>query len=306
MSAPPLPSLPELLTGHWQFAWALNGELIVAGAVYVWSLRQLRSRWPWWRTASFLAGLLTLAVALESGIDNFDDRLLSVHMIQHLILLELAPVLLLGGRPVLLALRVLPAPGRRQLARVLAATRPFTTPVVCLALFTAVVLGTHVPALYDATLRHPVLHEAEHLAYLISGLLLWWPLAGGDPLPRRQLSGLAQLVYLIAAMLPMEAIGAWLNRDPSLVYSAYALPARQFGISAVFDQQQAGAIMWVAGGSLIVVLGLWSAVNALITEERRQQRRDARADLAGAGVPAPALSPDLATSREREAQGSAR
>ena len=108
-------------------------------------------------------------------------------------------------------------------------------------MFTAVVVSRHIcPSFYDATLREPGLHELEHLLYLVAGLLLWSPLLDGDPAPAHRLGGLGQLVYLIAAMVPMALLGAYLNRHASLVYPAYGMPARALGISALDDQAKAG------------------------------------------------------------------
>lgn len=275
------PSLLSLLTGHWQLDLGLSVQAALVACLYLLGTRRTRRRWPWRRTASFLAGVVTVLVALESGLDTFDDRLLSVHMVQHLALLTVAPLLLLAGRPALLALRALPVRERRILARALVRARSFTGPLWCLGVFTAVVLATHVPAFYDATLRHPPLHDAEHLAYLIAGSLMWWPLLDGDPAPSHRLSGLERLVYLLAAMAPMAVIGAYLNRHPTLVYQAYGPPARALGVSAIVDQQQSGAIMWVAGSTIMVAVGLWAAIAAMVAEERRLQAREAHAAQGG-------------------------
>jgi cytochrome c oxidase assembly factor CtaG len=280
------PGLPSLLTGHWQLQWGLSVEAAGAAVLYVWAAARTRRPWPRRRTASFLAGIAVVVVALESGLDTFDDRLLSVHMIQHLLLLTAAPALLLAGRPALLALRALPARERRILARGLARTRRFTGPIWCLGVFTAVVLITHVPGFYDATLRHPALHDAEHLSYLVAGSLMWWPMLDADPAPARRLSGLGRLAYLVAVMTPMALIGAYLNRHPTLVYPAYGPPARVLGVSAVVDQQQAGAIMWVLGSTVMVAVGLWSAIAAMVTEERRLRAREAHGGPGGLGDPA--------------------
>jgi putative membrane protein len=279
------PSLPQLLIGHWHPDAGLNVAAALYAGLYLWAVHRVRRSWPALRTASFLAGIACVVVALESGIDPYDDRLLSVHMVQHLLLLTLAPLLLLCGRPALLALQALPRGPRGRLARTMRRMHPFTGPLPCLALFTVVVLGSHLPGFYDATLRHPVLHDAEHLAYLIAGAALWWPLLDGDPAPGRRLGGLGRLLYLLATMPPMVLIGAYLNRATSLVYAPYGAPAHALGISAVTDQQQAGAIMWVAGSTVMIAAGLWAVIAALIAEERRQQARDARA-AAGPGAPA--------------------
>jgi putative copper resistance protein D len=145
-----------------------------------------------------------------------------------------------------------------------------------------VLVVTHLPAFYDASLRHPTVHEAEHALYLIAGLLLWWPLLDADPVPAHRLNGFGRLVYLLATMPPMAIVGAYLNRHPTLVYPPYGPPARAMGISAVVDQQQAGAIMWVAGSAIMIAVGLWVTIAALVAEERRQQAREAHA-IGGSG-----------------------
>jgi cytochrome c oxidase assembly factor CtaG len=223
-----------------------------------------------------MAGVACVLVASESGIGSFDGRMLSAHMVQHMALLLVAPLLLLGGRPVILALRALPRGHRLGLVRAVSRVRRVTSPLVCLAAFSLVVVATHLPAFYDATLRHPALHDAEHLLYVAAGLLLWWPLLDGDPVPAHRLGGLGRLVYMLAAMPAMALVGAYLNRHASLVYPAYGAPARTLGVSGVADQQQAGAIMWVAGSMVMAAVGLWASVAALIAEERRQQAREAR------------------------------
>jgi putative copper resistance protein D len=271
--------LPTLLWHGWAPAWSLDAEAALAVALYALAIGRARSAWPARRTLSFIGGVACVLVALQSGIDAFDDRMLSVHMVQHLLLLEVAPLMLLAGRPGLLALRAAPREARPWIVRGLDALRPLTHPAWCLALFGAVVAATHLPGFYDATLRHPALHDGEHIAYLVAGLLMWWPLVDADPLARRRLNGMGRLVYLIAAMVPMTILGAYLNRHTTLVYAGYAAPARALGISAVADQQQAGAIMWVIGSTLMILAGLWQAMAAMVEEERRLVVRERRAAL---------------------------
>ncbi len=218
----------------------------------------------------FISLTLGVACVLIAGV-AVDDRTLSGHMIGHLLLLDVAPLLLLGGAPVMLALRMLSRPGRRRLVRVLARTRPYSRPAVCLAVYAVVVIGTHLPAVYTAVDRNELLHALEHGLYVFTGLLLWWPLHDGDPSPARRLGGLGRLLYALAAMVPMDVVGAYLNRAPTVVYAVYAHTPH-----AVVDQQHAGAIMWVGGSMIMVVVGLWSAVGALVAEERRQRAREAR------------------------------
>jgi putative membrane protein len=166
--------------------------------------------------------------------------------------------------------------------------RPYLGPLPSLAFFSVVILLTHVPSFYDATLRHAALHDFEHSLYLFTGVLLWWHVLDGDPVPSHRLGGLAKLGYMIVAMLPMAIVGAYLNRHATLVYPPYGPPARTLGISALGDQAQAGAIMWVVGDTIMVAVGLWASLASMVAVERRQQRREARADaLAAPGGGAP-------------------
>jgi putative copper resistance protein D len=270
--------LLSLVGRGWQPLWSLDVLAALWAGLYVAATRRVTRGWPWRRTLAFLAGIAGVLVALQSGIGAFDDRLLSDHMVQHLLLLELAPLLLLAGRPGILLLRSTSPGGRPALARRLRRLRPLTHPAVCLAIFWLTVGLTHLPAFYDATLRHAALHDAEHVLYLSAGALMWWPILDGDPFPGRRLNGFGRLAYVIVAMLPMTLLGGYLDREMAVVYSGYAAPARTLGISAVTDQQQAGAIMWVLGSSLMVVCGLWQAMAALIAEERRLQVRERLAD----------------------------
>ncbi len=268
-------SLPSLLVRDWQLAPGLDAAALLYAGLYLGASTRIPG-WPRRRTAAFLAGVAVVLTALQSGYDGWDERLLSAHMVQHMLLLILAPALLLAGRPALLLLRALP-PGRRpRAARTLAALRPASAPLGCLALFSAIVLGTHLPGFYDATLRHPVLHDAEHLLYLVAGTALWWPILGDDPLPSRRLGGLGMLLYLLVAMAPMALVGAYLNRAASLVYAPYAAPAHALGISALTDQAQAGAIMWVGGDVVMIAVGLWAILAAMLAEEQQLAAREAR------------------------------
>ncbi len=277
-----VPARPALFVRDWHVSAALTVEAGLLCGLYAGAALRLGRRWPLRRTLAFLAGVGCVLVALESGVDTWDERLLSAHMLQHMVLLLAAPLLLLTGRPLALALRVLHGRRRRRLARALERARPMTRPWWCLTALAAVVVLTHLPGFYDATLRHPVLHDAEHALYLLAGAGLWWPLVDGDPVLTHRLGGLGRLLYLLAGMLPMAVVGAYLNRHASVVYTPYAESARALGISAVNDQAAAGAIMWVVGNTVMVVVGLWAVMAALSAEERRLRAREAHGRTEGA------------------------
>ena len=122
------PSLPSLLVSHWAPSASVLVPAVASAAVYGLAVRRAAGRWPIRRTASFLAGIACVVLALQSGIDAYDDRMLSVHMVQHMLLLLVAPPLLLGGRPVVLALRSLSPGPRRSFATAMDRARGCTGP----------------------------------------------------------------------------------------------------------------------------------------------------------------------------------
>jgi cytochrome c oxidase assembly factor CtaG len=280
------PGLSSLLAGHWQSAWPLDAAAAMCAGAYAWGIARAGPGWPARRALCFAGGLAAVLLALQSGIGAYDDQLLSVHMVQHMLLLMVAPVLLLEGRPLLLALRALPRRRRAPLAKLLERAAWLGSPLLCVGAFSAALIVAHVPPVFDATLRDPLLHEVEHAMFLVCGVLLWWPLLDADPVPRRRLGGLGRIVYMLATMPAMALVGAWLNRAPSPVYHGYVAPARALGISAVSDQQHAGAIMWVGGSTFMIAVGLWAAMAAMVAEERRRSAHEARAR----AVPPPARS----------------
>ncbi len=277
-----VPGIPLLIVGHWAVSVSVCAGTAAAGLLYLGTTTRVRN-WPVQRTLAFLLGLVVLFIALDSGLERYDDTLLSVHMTQHLLLIDLAPPLLLCGRPALLALRSLPKRPRRGLGRGLVRLGRLTPAPVCLSLYVLLVLVWHLPALFTAAIRDPVLHELEHASFLLAGLALWWPLLGNHNWSRR-LDGMAQLPYLVIAMAPMVLIGVYLDTATSLLYPIYSHPAQLAGVSALADQHQAGGIMWVVGTTFMTWTGLASIRSALLHAERRQQERDRAAGLLG-GLP---------------------
>jgi putative copper resistance protein D len=271
------PSLPSLLVTHWQLQWTTALVCAAGAGLYLWAIRRVRGSWPLRRTASFLAGIACTLLALASGLDAYDDQLLSAHMVQHMLLLMVVPPLLLAGQPAILALRALPPRRRQRVARALQRARPYLGPAPSLGFFSAVVVLTHLGSFYDATLRHAPLHDFEHVLYVTAGLLLWWQILDVDPVPGHRLGGLGRLAYIMVAMVPMSLVGAYLNRHAGLAYPSYGPAGQALGISPLNDQAQAGAIMWVAGDAIMTAVGLCAALAALVAEERRQQAREARA-----------------------------
>ncbi|HEU0318213.1 MAG TPA: cytochrome c oxidase assembly protein, partial [Solirubrobacteraceae bacterium] len=162
------------------------------------------------------------------------------------------------------------------------AVRVLGHPLAGLSIFAAAVLVTHVPAVYDAALRDPFAHGLEHAVYLWTALVFWAPVVAADPLPHR-LSPVGALGYLLAAMIPMSAVGAWLISSDAVAYSPYVAAARRLGVSALADQRTGATIMWLGGTLVLVGATLAAAWTSLVREERRARAREDRQVPAAAG-----------------------
>lgn len=213
------------------------------------------------------AGLAVLVAALLPPFDAAADEQLSVHMVQHLLIVFVAAPLIVAGAPIRLALRHLPRGGREALVRVLHSrlARVLGHPVVAWCAFAAVIVGTHVPAVYDLALRAPGLHACEHALYLWAALLFWAPLIGVDPVPHR-LSSIGAVLYMLTAMVPMTVVAVWLLTADGVVYNHYA---------SLSDQRSGAVVMWLGGGLLMIAGTLVVVWLAMVREERRQRAREA-------------------------------
>jgi putative membrane protein len=274
MSAQPL-TLSRLL-GDWTLDPLTLVALCLAASLYGWGALRCRGRWPAWRTASFMAGLSVVALALLSGMDRYADELLSAHVLQHMLLILAGPALVLWGAPIRLALNASPPAGRHAIGGLLGlrAVRFLTRPACGLALFALVVLGTHLTGFYEAALRDPTLHSLEHAAYFWSGMLLLAPILAADPIPHRP-GPITRFSWLMAAMVVMSLPAGVFLFDERVRYSFYLAPAQALHSSALSDQRSAGMLMLVGGGIVMGVLAIAVAMGAMLAEERRQRRRDA-------------------------------
>src|SRR5215831_17299620 len=230
------------------------------------------------RVICFCAGLLAIVVALNGPPDVLAGVSFSAHMIQHLLLQLVAPPLLLLGAPLSLLLRADPPwLPRRILARVLRSrpVRVLAHPVIALALFTVVLVGSHLTPLYNLALQHEWLHELEHAAFLVTALLFWWPAIGVDPAPHR-LSYPARLLYLLVDMPVMAYLGLAIANSSRVLYPWYAAHPPPWGASALQDQGVAGTIMWVSGTFTMIPAMAVVFLRWLDDDARKQAKREDR------------------------------
>jgi len=226
----------------WQFVPLVSGPLLLSAGLYLAGARAVARRhparpWPRRRTAAFLAGLAVVAVAIEGSDGVYDDVLLRAHMVQHLLLIMVAPPLLVYGRPVTLLLHATRNPWHGRVIRVVRSrmATAVTWPPATVALYWLVVLGTHLTPLI---LARGWLHDGEHLAYLVAGYLYFLPVIGSEP-ARWRPSLFTRYMLLLAAMPADMVVGA-----------AFML-AGPFGGYGASDIHIAGVIM-LAGSDLIM------------------------------------------------------
>jgi cytochrome c oxidase assembly factor CtaG len=247
----------------WSFdPWIITPLVLTAG-VYVRGWHELNRRLPRrfavWRLIAFQGGLLTIFLAAASPLHPLGELLLQFHMIQHMLLMMVAPPLLLLGAPLLPLLRGLPRPvlqgglgpffGSTSLQRL---GQFLTHPIVCLIAFTVSNVAWHLPVLYELALRSEFWHNAQHIFFLSTGLLFWWPVVQPWPL-RLRWPQWTIIPYLLFADIQNTALSAFLIFSERVVYPTYAAAPRVWGISALDDQAAAGAIMWVPGSVVFLI-----------------------------------------------------
>ncbi len=253
----------------WTFDPVLLAVIVTAGLYAFGSSRTITpartAREQLARSVSFYAALVVLVIALNSPLEKLSEQLFWAHMLQHVLLLVVAPPLIVLARPWPRLWRAFSLSGRRSAGRWLALSdaaaplrvisRTAGRPAVSIVLFSLVLVSWHVPALFDATLRSIWVHALEHLLFFTTAMLFWKHVIPSPPL-RAPLPELQRAGYVVLAMVVCWALAVVLALEPHAIYSHYAQEAsRPGGISALADQQLAAGIMWVPGSiSFLVVL----------------------------------------------------
>ena len=254
----------------------------LTAVVYLWGWRYLHHAGvpfvPPWRAGSFVSGLCIAWIALASPIDALNGLVLSAHMLQHMLLMMVAPPLILLGAPLVPITRGLSTLGLRRVAGILnwpvveQAGHALGNPVVGAVLMGLVMFVWHAPALYELALRSDVWHEVEHASFFFASLIFWWPVVLPWP-SRGQWPRWAMVPYLLFADLQNTALSATLAFSDRLLYPTYGRAPRLFGMSPLEDQVAAGAFMWVAGSLAFVLPAILLAVQCLSTRSTRTALR---------------------------------
>lgn len=225
---------------------------------------------PGWRQACFAAGLLTLAIALSAPVDSIADELLAAHMAEHLVIGDISALLIvLGFTGPLLA----PLLRRRFIGKL----RVFAHPLVAFPVWAINFYAWHTPLLYQAALRHDLIHGFQHASFLAFGMAMWMALLG--PLPKPSWFGnAARLAYVIAVRLAGTILANIMIFSGTVLYPIYRATDAKWHISPMGDQIAAAGLMMVEESLLTIGLFCWLFLKVAKEAEERQQLLDAAAE----------------------------
>jgi cytochrome c oxidase assembly factor CtaG len=277
--SPPL----QAIFADWSPPLFLTSMVIVTAAVYVrgwFGIRRTRAeQFTTGQLFAFLSGLAILWLAIGSPMDGFADALLSAHMVEHLLLMSFVPPLLLLGYPQVPLLRGLPRVviarivGPLLRSKVLKALGHFLVrPVVAWLMMNVIFVGWHVPHAYDFALEHERWHDFEHMCFLGSSILFWWPVIRPWPTNARY-PGWQILPYLAGADVVNTALSAFLTFCGRPVYLYYTQHPNGFGIKPASDQVTGAVIMWVIGSLVFLVPAMLITVR-LIQQNSKLHRHN--------------------------------
>ena len=241
------------LAGAWDAQPFVLAPALLAALVFAQAFVRLRRRGRadlagWDRPVLFGAGLALSVLPLVSPLDAVgDEYLLSAHMLEHVLIGDLAPALLVLAVRGPLCFFLLPPPVLRPLAAfkpLRAVLSALLRPGVSLGVWAVIMLGWHVPSAYDYTLTHPVVHDLEHVMFVFAGTLVWTQLI--DPARRERLRRPGRILFGVGMIAFSHPVMDTLLFSGNPAYRSYALQGeRLFGLSPLTDQRLAGAVMMV-------------------------------------------------------------
>jgi putative copper resistance protein D len=281
----------------WRFAPLVDGTLGVLAAAYLAAalrVRRQHRRRPWTvaRTLAFVAGLAVIAVAVQSGAGVYDDALFSVHMVQHVMLIMVAPPLLVWGRPITLLMHAVGNPVHSWVKRVVRspAVAALTWPPAAAVGYAVVVAGTHTPPVMDFVVRNQAAHDAEHVLYLLSGYLFFLLIVGSEPI-RWRVPMVARYAMLLVAMQVDTVVGVVFMVAGHELFPAYSHPPWPSGPDPLSDLRLGGMVMWMGSDIVMVMIAMILAAGIVRRPAHRAGAGDRGGDLAAYNSYLAALDP---------------
>jgi cytochrome c oxidase assembly factor CtaG len=245
---------------QWQFAPIVTGFAVIAVGLYGWGVIRVARRhparpWPAWRACLFVAGVAVIVLATQSGIGAYDDLLFYDHMVQHLMLLMVAPPLLIAGQPLTLLLHASRNPLHTWTKRVLRSRVAsfLTWPVFGAVAYALGVMAAHLTGIATYVERNQTAHNAEHALFVIIGYLFFLPILGREPI-RWRLSYPVRFVILVLLMPVDTFTGLALGYGSASSPGVPTGPRPGWAPSAISDLHLGGAVMWIGGDGIMFVL----------------------------------------------------
>jgi putative membrane protein len=248
----------------WTFDPVQIGPTLVVALLYARRVQTLRRRGtsvPAWRIALFATGIVTLLVSFVTPVHELGEQLFTFHMVQHVLLGDLAPLALLAG---------LTGPILRPALAFLHRLRFLANPLVALPLWAVNLYAWHLPYLYDAAVRHDSVHALEHFSFFAGGTIMWLPVLETLPAPEWFGTG-AKLGYIAVVRVVETVLGNVFFWSGTVFYGVYEHHAELWGLSALQDQGFAGAVMMIEGSVVTLVALAWLFLRMASEGELRQQ-----------------------------------
>ncbi|MGC1339953.1 MAG: cytochrome c oxidase assembly protein, partial [Candidatus Binataceae bacterium] len=221
---------------------------VAALALLYWLACRICGRRPTRSQVGWFTAALAVILYTHTGLDEYaDDRIFFMHMLQHLVQAFVIPPMLLLGTPDWMLRPWVMSRAIKPIARF------FTNPIVTFTVFSAVFVTAHFPPIFDLMCRNENFHIFLHLCFMVTGVLLWWPILSPLPeLPR--LPYPAQILYVFLLMIPMTAVAAPITLATHVIYPWYLEGAHGWGISPLDDQILGGLMMWVGQGTYLMAV----------------------------------------------------
>lgn len=273
--------LTRALLSGWEWRPEILIVLLTLGTMYIVGWSRLRRQSAYGkvatkpRLAAYLGGLAILAISLMSPIDRLGSQLFFMHMLQHMLSIMFAAPLLWLGQPFPIMLWAMPVGLRRRVAGLFTRRSPFrraltaaTRPGISWLIFVTIYLGWHDPNAYNAALYYRWVHDIQHITFFLAAMLYWWHIVGAAPHIHGRFPGWARMAYLLATVPPNMLVGVSIAFAGKVIYTYYLSVPRIWGFTALQDQMLSGAIMWIPGSMMFIMVAL--LILALMFREKDQ------------------------------------